>query len=73
MPPTVSPGVQDWSDQQVAAWLRDVLKFEALADAALAEGLDGAMAAEMDKDDWKELGTSGLKAAKIVSQLKRLV
>jgi hypothetical protein len=31
------------------------------------------MAVEMDKDDWKELGMSGLKAAKIISQLKQLV
>ena len=68
-----SSGVQDWSDQQVAAWLRDVLKFDDVADAVLAEGVDGAMVLEMDKDEWKELGTSGLKAAKIVSQLKKLV
>ena len=68
-----SSGVQDWSDQQVAAWLRDVLKFDDVADAVLAEGVDGAMVLEMDKDEWKELGTSGLKAAKIVSQVKKLV
>ena len=49
------------------------MKFEALAGVTLAEGVDGAMASEMDKDDWKELGISGLKAAKIMSQLKRLV
>ena len=28
---------------------------------------------QMDKDDWKELGISGLKAAKIISLLKKLV
>ena len=49
------------------------MKFDDVADAVLAEGVDGAMVLEMDKDEWKELGTSGLKAAKIVSQLKKLV
>ena len=74
MPPTVSSGVQDWSDQQVAAWLRDVMKLGNIADAALVEGgLDGATTLEMVRDDWIELGASGLKAAKIVAQLKKLV
>ena len=49
------------------------MKFEALADMASTEGVNGAMEVEMDKDDWKELGISGLKAAKIISQLKKLV
>ena len=45
-----------------------------VADAALAEGeIDGAAALEMIRDDWIELGASGVKAAKIVSQLKKLV
>jgi hypothetical protein len=40
---------------------------------ALIPGLDGATALEMVRDDWIELGASGLKAAKIVAQLKKLV
>ena len=72
MLPTAA-AAQDWNAEQFAAWLRDDLKFEALAGVTLAEGVDGAMASEMDKDDWKELGISGLKAAKIMSQLKKLV
>jgi uncharacterized phosphosugar-binding protein len=45
----------------------------AVADAVLAEGgVDGAAALEMDKDGWKELGASAVKAAKIISQLKKL-
>jgi hypothetical protein len=35
--------------------------------------VDGATATEMDKDDWKELGVTGFKAAKVVAQLKKLV
>ena len=44
-----------------------------MADAALEEGVDGATAVEMDKEGWKELGASAVKAAKIVAQLKKLV
>ena len=66
--------VHNWSEQQLAVWLRDVMKLGDVADAALAEGeIDGAAALEMIRDDWIELGASGVKAAKIVSQLKKLV
>ena len=68
-----SSGVEGWTEQQIASWLRDELKFDAVADAVLAESVDGAMAIEMIREDWVELGASGLKAAKIVSQLKKLV
>ena len=73
VPPTAASGVQDWGDQQVAAWLRDVLKFEDVAQVVTAHGVDGATATEMIRDDWVELGVSGFKAAKIVGQLKKLV
>ena len=53
--------------------LRDALKFEDVAQVATEQGVDGATATEMDKDDWKELGVSGFKAAKVVAQLKKLV
>ena len=70
----ISSGVKDWSDQQVAAWLRDAMKLGDVADAASVEGgLDGATALELVRDDWMELGASGLEAAKIVAQLKKLV
>ena len=65
--------LQDWSDQQVAAWLRDVLKFEDVAQVVMEQGVDGATATEMIRDDWVELGVSGFKAAKVVAQLKKLV
>ena len=73
VPPTASSGVEGWTEQQVAAWLRDALKLGAVADAALEEGVDGATAVEMDKEGWKELGASAVKAARIVAQLKKLV
>ena len=49
------------------------MKFEDVAQVATEQGVDGATATEMDKDDWKELGVSGFKAAKVVAQLKKLV
>ena len=73
VPPVPSAGIQSWSEQQLATWLRDVMNLGAVADAVLAEGgVDGAAALEMDKDGWKELGASAVKAAKIISQLKKL-
>jgi hypothetical protein len=74
VPPTALSGVEGWTEQQVAAWLRDVMQLGDVADAALAEGgVDGTFALMMDKDDWKEFGARGVKALKIVSQLKKLV
>ena len=73
LPPTASSGVEGWTEHQVAGWLRDVLKFEDVAQVATEQGVDGATATEMDKDDWKELGVTGFKAAKVVAQLKKLV
>ena len=71
-PLVVGSGAGAWSETQLVAWLRD-MKLDAVADAAAAEeGVDGAMALEMDKEAWKELGASALKAAKIVSSLKKL-
>ena len=73
VPLATSPEVQSWSEEQVATWLRDVLKLGVVADAALEEEVDGATALEMDKEGWKELGASAVKSAKIVAQLKKLV
>ena len=71
--PTFSPGVKSWSEHQLATWIRDVLKFEDVAQVVTEHGVDGATATQMDKDDWKELGVSGFKAAKAVAQVEKLV
>jgi hypothetical protein len=63
----------EWNESQLVGWLRGEMGLDAVADAVAAEdGIDGAMALEMDKDCWKELGASNLKAAKIISSLKKL-
>ena len=42
-----------------------------VAERVAADRVDGAMAAEMDKNDWKQLGCSGLQSARVVSALKK--
>ena len=34
--------------------------------------MDGATAAEMEKEDWKELGATGIQASVIVGHLKKI-
>jgi hypothetical protein len=63
--------IRDWSNAELVDWLRDVLGLAAVADGALREGIDGAMAAEMLRSDWIELGASGLKVAKIITEVRR--
>ena len=73
VPPTSASGVHGWSEEQVANWVRDVLKFEDVAQVVTEQGVDGATATEMIRDDWVELRVSGFKAAKVVAQVNKLV
>jgi len=56
----------------VRAWLASELRLEEVAVGAQAAEIDGATALEMDKEDWKELGATGIQSAKIVGALKKL-
>jgi hypothetical protein len=56
----------------VRAWLASELGLEEVAAGAEAAEIDGATALEMDKEDWKELGATGIQSAKIVGALKKL-
>eukprot|EP01048_Picozoa_sp_COSAG05_P006420 COSAG05_NODE_415_length_10036_cov_4.015397_2_plen_752_part_00 len=58
----------DWTVVQVEGWLRAEMQLDGLADAAIKEKVDGKMAMVMTREDWIELGATGLKAAKLVSQ-----
>ncbi len=44
-----------------------------VAQALITEDVDFNTALEMDTDDWKHLGAEGIKAAKIVSKMKKFV
>jgi hypothetical protein len=70
--PSASSSLQDWNEEQFAAWLRDDMKLGDVADAAADEGVDGLTALEMEKDDWKLLGANGVKAAKIVAHIRTM-
>ena len=65
--------LRDWSSQELGSWLSDAMNLPSLADAAMAEAVDGATAGAMQNADWKELGASGLQAAKVVGALAKMV
>ena len=71
-PPSSPPNLRNWTTAHVVAWLTAAMQLPDVAAAATSEGVDGGMAIELGKDEWKELGATGLKAAKIVSELKKL-
>ena len=62
----------DWTVSQLTVWVHEEMGLPAVADAAAEEEVDGATAMEMDKEDWKELGSTGVQAAKLVATLKKL-
>lgn len=61
-----------WTTTDVVHWLRDGMKLAHVADAALEEEVDGAMASNMVRDDWISLGASGLKAAKLAGEMEKM-
>ena len=63
--------IREWTTAEIVAWLRDVLSLPVVADGALREAVDGSMAVEMLRSDWMELGATGLKAAKIITEVRR--
>lgn len=70
--PTVTRGhISEWTVADVHDWLTE-LKLEAVAGEAKRDAVDGRSAQSMDKQDWRELGASGLKAARIVGAIKAL-
>lgn len=62
----------DWTVSQLTVWVHEEMGLPVVADAAAEEKVDGATAMEMDKEDWKELGSTGVQAAKLVATLKKL-
>ena len=63
--------MQQWTAGQVEAWLTNEMGLPAVA-AAAGGDVDGGTAIELRIDEWKELGATGIKAAKIVSEIKKL-
>ena len=64
--------IATWGAAAVRVWMTSILDLPELGAAAEGERIDGATAVEMDKDDWKELGATGLQAARLVGAVKKL-
>jgi hypothetical protein len=65
--------IATWDVVAVRAWMTRVLDMpEELGAAAEGALVDGSTAVEMDKDDWKELGATGIQAARMVGAVKKL-
>eukprot|EP01051_Picozoa_sp_SAG22_P003682 SAG22_NODE_182_length_16036_cov_13.692226_5_plen_1698_part_00 len=62
----------EWSAADIEEWIANTLSLPEVA-ATLAGEVDGGTAIEMIREDWKELGATGVKASKIVSQIKKLL
>ena len=65
------PELALWSVDELEKWLARVLGLRNLAEKVVADGVDGAMAAEMDKADWVELGCTATESTRIVKALKK--
>ena len=73
-----STPVQQWTVAEFSRWLvslkgagSDPKTWEELARACEEEEVDGALALNMVREDWKSLGASGLKASKVMQGLSR--
>ena len=64
--------IADWNVDEVANWLRDVMELNDIATAATEAEIDGAEVVELDKECWKDLGATPIKAAKLVAAVKKL-
>eukprot|EP01047_Picozoa_sp_COSAG01_P002145 COSAG01_NODE_55_length_31115_cov_105.202533_2_plen_1797_part_00 len=68
----VASVVLNWSVDQLAQWLTDVMKLPVVATATVEEEIDGAASLQMLREDWMELGgIAGFKAAKIIAGLQK--
>jgi len=74
-PDPTSPSFLSYSVAELSAWLTTTIKN--IPQSILSEiennEVDGSVAIELDKDDWKELGLSGLQSAKVIAVIKKLL
>ena len=64
-------GVRAWGVEALSAWVTTVLDLGSIGGAIAQAEVDGATALEMLREDWVELGATGLQAAKVIGGLKR--
>ncbi len=70
-PRKTSRALSLWSVKELEKYVRSVLGLAAVAGEINRQRVDGAMAVEMSKGEWKDMGATGLEAARIVSALKK--
>ena len=70
-PRKTSRALSLWSVKELEKYVRSVLGLAGVAGEINRQRVDGAMAVEMSKDEWKDMGATGLEAARIVSALKK--
>ena len=72
---TTSLSFSSCSVAELSAWLTTTIKN--IPQSILSEiennEVDGSVAIELDKNDWKELGLSGLQSAKVIAGIKKLL
>ena len=71
-PQSPVPTVMAWDATALAAWATNALQLPKIGEAIVEVGIDGAAALEMLREDWKELGATGIQCAKIMGGLKKL-
>ena len=65
--------LEAWDVAAVSDWINSDMGLAEVADAVTQHGVDGATAAEMLREDWKEVGASGLESAKLTAAVKKLL
>ena len=64
--------LEKWDVMAVSEWMTSALGLPEVADAVTRHAVDGATAAVMLREDWREVGASGLESAKLIAAVKKL-
>ena len=65
--------MKDWTVDEVCAWLNDVMHLEEVATNVKEAEIDGSVAIELSKAEWKEeINATGIQASKIVAAIKKM-
>eukprot|EP01043_Picozoa_sp_COSAG02_P000457 COSAG02_NODE_8_length_60691_cov_104.994752_23_plen_339_part_00 len=64
--------LEKWDVMAVSEWITAAFGLPEVADAVTRHAVDGATAAVMRREDWREVGASGLESAKLIAAVKKL-
>ena len=70
--PSHGQPLEAWDVLAVSEWIVSELGLPGVAAAVTQHAVDGATAAVMLREDWREVGASGLESAKLISAVKKL-